>query len=110
MDGVFWLRFIGAVIGFALGGAFLKKYADFGQPHDLAVSLAAYLAANLAFIEVVKRGLGSGMVLSSMGQLCLMVLIGALVFGERIGPMQGVGVALAVLAIAAFSYGAEVRP
>ena len=105
MDGVFLLRFGGAVLGFALGGVFLKKFADFGQSHDLAISLTAYLIANLAFIEILRRGLGFGMVLSSAGQLCLMVLIGALVFGERIGPMQGVGVMLAVLAMAAFSYG-----
>ena len=109
MDGVFLLRFGGAIIGFALGGVFLKRYADLGHSHDLITSLAAYLLANLLFVEIPKRGLGFGMVLSSAGQLCLMVLVGALVFGERVGPMQGVGVTLAVLAIAAFSYGAEVR-
>ena len=109
MDVVLWLRFGGALLGFALGGVFLKKYADLGHSHDLAVALAAYLAANLAFVEILRRGLGFGMVVSSMGQLCLMVLIGAFVFGERIGPIQGVGVALALLAIAAFAYGAEVQ-
>lgn len=109
MDGVFMLRFGGAIAGFALGGVFLKRYADFGQPHDLAISLAAYLVANLAFIEILRRGLGFGMVVSSMGQLCLMVLIGSLAFGERVGPMQAVGLALALLAIAAFALGVEIR-
>ena len=106
MDGVFLLRLCGAVVGFALGGVFLKRYADFGQSHELLTSLAAYLLANLLFVETLKRGLGFGMVLSSMLQLCLMVVIGAVVFGERVGPMQGIGVVLAVLAIAAFAYGA----
>ena len=104
-----WIRFCLAVGSFCVGGSFLKRYADFGQPHDLGLSLGAYLIGNLLFIEILKRGLGFGMVLSSAGQLCLMVIIGALVFGERVGPMQGVGVTLAVLAIAAFSYGAEVQ-
>ena len=107
MDGVFLLRFGGAIAGFALGGVFLKRYADFGQPHDLAISLTAYLIANLALIEILRRGLGMGMVLSSMGQLTLMVIIGAVVFGEKFGPMQGAGVAFALLAMAAFAY--EVR-
>ena len=105
MDGVFLLRFGGAVVGFALGGVFLKRYADFSQPHDLAISLTVYLFANLAFIEILKRSLGMAMLLSSMSQLCLMVLIGALVFGEKFGPMQGAGLAFALLAMAAFAYG-----
>ena len=105
----FWLHWAASISGFVVGGVFLKRYADFCQSYDLAISLVAYLLANLAFVQILKSGLGLGMALSSMGQLCIMVLIGAFVFGERVGPMQGVGVMLAVLAIAAFSYGAEVR-
>ena len=109
MDGGFVLRFCGAVIGFAFGGVWLKRYADHGQLLDLSLALTAYLLANLAFIDILKRGLGVSMVLSSMGQLCLMVIIGALVFGERIGPVQGAGLIFALLAMAAFAYGAEAR-
>ena len=105
----FALRFGFCVAGFALGGVCLKRFADNGQNIDLAVSLAAYLAANLAFIEILRRGLGTGMVLSSMGQLTLMVTLGALFFGERFGIMQGAGIVFALLAIAAFSFTGEPR-
>ena len=107
MDVGFLAHFSGATTGFVAGGGFLKRYADFGQPHDLAISLAAYLIGNLLFIEILRRGLGMGMVLSSMGQLCLMVIIGSAVFGEKFGPMQCAGIAFALLAMAAFAY--EVR-
>ena len=103
------LRIGGAIAGLAFGGVYLKRYADFGIPADLAISLTAYLAANLVFIEILKRGLGFSMVVSSMGKLCLMVVIGALAFGERVGPMEGTGVALALLAIAAFAQGGGVQ-
>ncbi len=106
MDFYLALRIIGCIMLFAFGGVYLKRFTDFGVPADLAISLAAYLLANLAFLEVLRRGLGFGMVVSSMGQLCLMVLVGAFVFGERIRPMQGLGVALALLAMAAFAYDA----
>ena len=107
MDLALFIRFSTTIVLFALGGVYAKRFADLGQFHNLVFSFTAYFAGNLLFLEILKRGLGFGMVLSSMGQLILMVLIGVLLFGERFGPMQGVGLTLAILAIAAFSFGTD---
>ena len=97
------LRLLICAVGFGTGGIFLKRYANSGMVLDLWVSMGAYLTANLLFIDVLRRGLGYGMVTSSMVQLILMTVAGVWLFDEKLSPMQMAGLACALLAIALFS-------
>lgn len=88
---------------FALGGSTLKVYADTQQTAPLAMSLTAYLVGCVLFADVLRRGLGFGMVLATMLELSVMVVIGALFFGERLGIAQYSGLACALSAMVLFA-------
>lgn len=103
MDWGFIIRLGVCTALFAVGGYFLKLYADAPAPLWLITSLAAYMVGCVLFANILRLGLGYGMVLSTMLELCIMVLIGALFFGEKLGPSQYAGLACAISAMALFS-------
>lgn len=86
-------------LGFATGSVFLKRFADNGAVADLMMSFGIFAIANLFFAQILARGLGQGVVLSSMTQILLVSGIGALFFGERLALNQVAGLAFAVLSI-----------
>jgi multidrug transporter EmrE-like cation transporter len=88
---------------FAAGGAYLKFYADGHQPWHLSVSLSAYVVGCFIFADVLRHGLGFGMVIAAMLELSAMVIVGALLFNERIAFPQYTGLACAVSAMILFS-------
>lgn len=90
-------------LGFCIGGFFLKRYADTGGLAALAISFTVYLSANLVFARVIAGGLGAGMASASMIQLCVMVILGAVFFGEKLTITQAAGLVCALLAIGLFA-------
>ena len=91
--------------GFALGGVYLKRYADAGGWSDLATAFAICAASNLVYAQILAKGLGQGAVLSGMTHLILMSAIGVLLFGERLGPHHVAGLVTALAAIWLFALG-----
>ncbi|MEM7076923.1 MAG: hypothetical protein AAF484_17690 [Pseudomonadota bacterium] len=94
-----WFSLLGSSAGFTLGSLLLKRYADTGAWTTLSMSFAVFAASNLLFAHVLKGGLGSGVVASSMLQIILMAVLGVVIFGERLDPFQIAGVALAAVSI-----------
>ena len=95
-----WLfSLLGSSAGFTLGSVLLKRFADTGAWSNLSMSFMIFAASNLLFVRVLKGGLGSGVVASSMVQIILMAALGALIFGERLGSPQIIGVVLAAISV-----------
>ena len=95
-----WATLAGSTVGFTLGSALLKQFADTGAAAPLVLSFAVLGVSNLLFVHVIRTGLGTGIIASSMSQIILVAALGVLVFGERLSAMQVIGVALAATSIA----------
>lgn len=95
-----WANLAGSTFGFTLGSALLKRFADTGATSSLLLSFIVLGASNLVFVQVIRLGLGQGVIASSMLQIVLTAALGALVFGERFSAGQVGGVVLAVASIA----------
>lgn len=88
---------------FTLGSVLLKQFADTGVGYLLLLAALALGLGNLAYIRLLAHGLGQGAVMSSMSQVIALSLLGAVLFGERLGPSQLAGMGLALASIWLFS-------
>lgn len=96
---IWWVHLGGSSAGFMLGSLMLKRYADTGALVPLSLSFAIFALSNLLFAEVLKAGLGQGVVVSSMLQVILMAGLGVMMFGERLSLVQMGGVLLAAISL-----------
>lgn len=103
IDWVLIMRVVASTALFALGGAYLKLYADGEQFWHLAVSLTAYTIGCFIFAAVLRHGLGFGTVIATMLELSVMVIVGAVFFDERMALPQYTGLFCAVSAMILFS-------
>ena len=94
-----WANLAGSTVGFTLGSALLKRFADTGALTFLVLSFAVLGVSNMLFVQVIRAGLGTGVIASSMSQIIFMAALGVVVFGERLTLLQITGVALAAASI-----------
>lgn len=72
----------------------------------LVATLVLYTVGNLIMLVLVREvGMAAAFSLSGVLQLVAVNLLAVFAFGERIGLVQGVGLALAVLAVALITLG-----
>ena len=95
-----WANLAGSTVGFTLGSALLKRFADTGAVASLVLSFAVLGVSNMLFVQVIRTGLGTGLIVSSMSQIIFVASLGAMVFGERLTALQVIGVVLAATSIA----------
>lgn len=85
---------------YLLGGHQLAVFAKTSDVRALAVSVSAYVIANMMFIvELRSSEYGPAMVVSAMALIIGHMIIGATLMGERYSAVQLLGAALAVLAM-----------
>lgn len=101
-----WLYLVGSTGGFTLGSFLLKRFADSGQLHAVAWSFLVLTLSNLLFVQVIRSGLGQGIVASSMMQVLLVAGLGVVVFNEAFSIVQFIGLAFAITSIL-LVFGAE---
>ena len=99
----YWLILSAAGASFTLGSVLLKQFSDTGVGYVLLLAVLALGLGNVAYVRLLAYGLGQGAVLSSMSQIIALSVLGAFLFGERLGPTQVAGLGLAVLSIWLFS-------
>jgi drug/metabolite transporter (DMT)-like permease len=104
MTALSWLYLFASSGGFAVGGIFLKRYADLGTLPDLAVAFSVFAISNLLYAHILAKGLGQGAVLSSVSHMVLMSAAGVLLFGERMNPVQLTGLVFAVISVWMVAY------
>ena len=67
----------------------------------LFVTLGLYTLGNLIMLRLIRDvGMGVALSLSAVIQLVAVNLVALAFFGERVSPVQGAGLALAVIAVA----------
>lgn len=66
----------------------------------LAATLGLYTLGNLIMLRLIKDiGMGIALSLSAVVQLVAVNAVALLVFGERVAPIQGAGLVLAIVAV-----------
>ncbi len=96
---IWWFCLAGSSVGFTMGSLLLKRFADGAGIATLTASIAILALSNVFFVQVIRNGLGQGVVASSMSQVILMAAFGVLVFGERLSMVQVLGVAMAAASL-----------
>ena len=99
----YWLILSSAGASFTLGSVLLKRFSDTGAGTALLFAILALGIGNMAYVRLLAHGLGHGAVMSGMSQIIALSVLGALLFGERLGLPQLAGLGLAVLSIWLFS-------
>lgn len=102
--GMLWLGL--ATVIFLLAATVAKYWAIAPHVGKIVLALALYSLGNLIMLKLVRDfGMASAFSLSAVIQLVAVNLIALLYFGERLGPVQGVGVLLAVVAVGMITLG-----
>ena len=99
----YWFVLSAVGASFTLGSVLLKQFADTGVGYVLFFAILALGLGNLAYVRLLAHGLGQGAVMSSMSQVIALSVLGAVLFGERLGIPQLAGLALAIASIWLFS-------
>ncbi|MEJ8561700.1 hypothetical protein QTO30_11040 [Yoonia sp. GPGPB17] len=99
----YWLVLTAVGASFSLGSVLLKQFADTGVGSALLFAILVLGIGNLAYVRLLAHGLGNGAVLSSMSQVVALSILGAVLFGERLGLPQLAGLGLAIVSIWLFS-------
>lgn len=72
----------------------------------VALTMLLYTAGNLLMLRLVRQiGMATAFSLSAVLQLVAVNLVAVLWFGETLGLVEGVGIALAILAVALITLG-----
>ena len=91
--------FLGAASG-------AKAWALAPSLPKIALTLGLYTAGNLVMLFLIRQvGMAVAFSLSAVLQLVAVNAVAIVVFGERVTPIAGVGIALAVVAIALITLG-----
>ncbi|UXN66310.1 hypothetical protein N8E89_24400 (plasmid) [Phyllobacterium sp. A18/5-2] len=95
---------------FLLAAASAKNWAlspGFGR---LAVTLVLYSVGNLIMLRLVRDfGMARAFSLSAIIQLAAVNIVAFGFFGERLPPMQLIGIALAIVAVGLITFGSSVE-
>ncbi len=103
-----WLFFLLLLVAFELlADLVAKQFAVSGKFVFAVLSLLGYVAANSAWLVSLRTGaqLGKGAVLFSVLSGIGAVLIGLLIYHEKVTPVQFIGLALGIAAIAFLALG-----
>jgi multidrug transporter EmrE-like cation transporter len=105
------LLLLGIACSIFLGAASsAKAWALAPSLPKVALTLGLYTLGNLIMLFLVREvGMATAFSLSAVLQLVAVNLVALLVFGERVGTAQGIGLALAILAVALITLGPHLR-
>lgn len=99
-------QLVASTLIFLAAASGAKSWALAPTTAKLAVTLALYTLGNLIMLRLVREfGMSVAFSLSAVIQLIAVNLVAISYFGERLSTPQGVGIALAVAAVAVISFG-----
>ena len=83
-----------------------KAWAVSPAAWKVVLTILLYTAGNLLMLRLIRLvGMATAFSLSAVLQLVAVNLVAILAFGERVGPIEGAGLGLAVLAVALITLG-----
>lgn len=99
-------QLIASTLVFLAAASGAKAWALQPSTGKLVLTLALYTVGNLIMLRLVREfGMSVAFSLSAVIQLIAVNLVALAWFGERLSTAQGVGIALAVAAVAVISLG-----
>jgi glucose uptake protein GlcU len=91
---------------FSVGAISAKSWAVSPSIVKIVLTLALYTLGNLIMMRLVRTvGMSTAFSVSAVAQLVAINLVAIVGFGERLGWIQGAGVAMGVLSIALITLG-----
>ncbi len=95
-----------------IGAATAAKWWTFAPSYwRLAVVLLLYTAGNLIMLRLIRDfGMGMALSLSAVIQLVAVNLVAFFWFGERVGTIEGAGIAIAILAVTLITLAPYISP
>ncbi len=100
------LQLAAATVIFLLAATVAKQWALAPHIGKIVLALALYSSGNLIMLKLVRDfGMATAFSLSAVIQLVAVNLIALIYFGEKLGFVQGAGIALAVVAVAMITLG-----
>jgi multidrug transporter EmrE-like cation transporter len=97
---------IAASLAFATGGAFMKAAAGFTRPWPSAAVVALFVVgAFLLARAVVADGLSTAYTYGLGVEAILSIVVGMCWFGERLSPVQLIGISLIIVGVAGVRLG-----
>jgi glucose uptake protein GlcU len=91
---------------FLLAATAAKSWALAPSLAKIAVTLALYTLGNLIMLRLIRSlGMATAFSISAVVQLLAVNVIAIVMFGERLGWIESVGVALAIVAVALITLG-----
>lgn len=85
---------------YVLAAASAKSWALAPSLPKIVATLALYTLGNLIMLRLVRLfGMSAAFSLTAVIQLVAINAIAILVFGEKLGPIEGLGVALAIVSV-----------
>jgi multidrug transporter EmrE-like cation transporter len=101
-----FLQLAASTIIFLLAASGAKSWAMAPNLGKLVVTLALYTVGNLVMLRLVREfGMSIAFRLSAVIQLIAVNAVALAYFGERLSASQGVGIALAIAAVAVITFG-----
>lgn len=100
-----------ATLVFIAAASGAKAWALAPSVGRMVLTLLLYSGGNLLMLRLVRQiGMATAFSLSSVLQLIAVNLVAILWFGEKLGWIQGLGIALAVVAVALTTLGPRFTP
>jgi multidrug transporter EmrE-like cation transporter len=94
------LQLAAATAIYVLAAASAKSWALAPSLPKIVATLALYTLGNLIMLRLVRLfGMSAAFSMTAVIQLVAINAIAILVFGEKLGPIEGVGVALAIVSV-----------
>lgn len=95
-----------STVVFLLAATAAKGWALTPSLPGLALVLLLYSIGNLIMLRLIRDfGMGLALSLSGVVQLVAVNIVAFAIFGEKVGAMQGAGIALAILAVGLLTLG-----
>lgn len=83
-----------------------KAWALSPSPWKIVLTLALYTVGNLLMLRLIREiGMATAFSVSAVLQLLAVNAVAILVFGEKVGVVEGTGLGLAVVAVALITLG-----
>ena len=94
---------------FLAAATMAKSWALAPSLGKILITLALYTAGNLIMLRLIRDfGMSVALSLSAVVQLVAVNAVALAFFGERLGSLQAVGVALAVISVALITLGPQI--
>ena len=106
MNAAALLQLAVATLIFIAAASGAKSWALAPSNAKMVLTMLLYTAGNLIMLRLIRQiGMATAFSLSAVLQLVAVNLVAIVVFGERLGTVEGTGIALAIVAVALITLG-----